>query len=218
MTRSDLALLLLAISLLPCTAACKRTSPPAAPAASAPSQAAAPESPSPDRRLNECIEAKDYEGLKRVIAQGVPLDAFDDENESALARAAGLGDIQACTILLEAGASPKAPTTSYGTTPMHFVGSPAVIDLLIQHGVDINAIDSNNMTPLYYNAKSGNIEVVKHLLARGADPCHLLVNRTIPVFFDEVVEHERDLTDAQRAAFPEISRILHEAAAKNGCE
>lgn len=213
MPRHRRSLLLLALTLLPCATACER-----APAPSPGPQAAAPQPPKPDRRLNECIDAKDYEGLKRVIAEGVPLDAFDDETGSALGHAAGFGDAQACAILLEAGASPNADASAYGGTPLHVAGSPAVVDVLLQHGANIEATYSDGITPLHLAAQIGNIEVVKHLLTRGADPCHRLLGRTVPVYFDEVVKDVRDRSDAQRAAYPEISRLLHEAAAAKGCE
>lgn len=211
MPRHTRSLLLLVLALLPCGTACER-----APAPSPGPQAAAPQPPKPDRRLNECIDAKDYEGLKRVIAQGVPLDAYDDESEPALIHAAILGDDQACAILLDAGASVQPPT-SIGTTPLHFAASPAVVDLLIKHGADIAAVDLSGATPLYFTARLGHIDVVKHLLALGADPCHRILGRTVAAFLDEVTSGGGGVEDA-RAAYPEISRILHEAAAAKGCE
>ena len=41
--------------------------------------------------------------------------------------------------------------------------------LLIKHGVDVNAVDKQGVTPLSYAAKTGRIEMVKMLLENGVD-------------------------------------------------
>ena len=60
-------------------------------------------------------------------------------------------------------------------TPLHYAAynnNPQTINLLIDHGLDVNAQDKNGNTPLHC-AKSflkENPRVIKTLLGRGADP------------------------------------------------
>jgi ankyrin repeat protein len=45
-----------------------------------------------------------------------------------------------------------------------------VVELLLEHGANINAVDSESAsTPLHYAASFGHLDVVKMLVARGAD-------------------------------------------------
>jgi len=55
-----------------------------------------------------------------------------------------------------------------GCTPLHFAGSTEVVDLLLEHGADIDARDVDHYsTPAQYLAKF-NPPVARHLFARGA--------------------------------------------------
>ncbi|XP_019196132.1 PREDICTED: ADP-ribosylation factor GTPase-activating protein AGD3-like [Ipomoea nil] len=46
----------------------------------------------------------------------------------------------------------------------------AMVELLLQHGANINSCDSKDQTPLHHSIMRGRIAVAKHLLSRGADP------------------------------------------------
>ena len=41
--------------------------------------------------------------------------------------------------------------------------------LLFQHGADPNIADDNGMTPLHYAAQRGRSDLVRYMLAKGAD-------------------------------------------------
>ena len=59
----------------------------------------------------------------------------------------------------------------YDVTPLHYAcyyGSKEVIDLLLDLGANIKAIDSDGNTCLHYAVKSKSIRAVKKLLVRGA--------------------------------------------------
>jgi ankyrin repeat protein len=60
-----------------------------------------------------------------------------------------------------------------GTTPLHDAalgGHREIVELLLDHGADINIKDQESgATPLYYAASMGRVEVVELLIGKGAD-------------------------------------------------
>ena len=114
-----------------------------------------------------------------VLAHG-PHQAFLD---AALVRAAGGPDLAAARSLLAWGASANARTTDGRSTPALNeaveVGSPALVRLLLAHGADVGAKDSEGNTPLSEAAldigdgkieRADGLPIVQALLAHGADP------------------------------------------------
>ncbi|VDI22837.1 Hypothetical predicted protein, partial [Mytilus galloprovincialis] len=73
--------------------------------------------------------------------------------------------------LLKFGASVNTKCR-HGGSPLHAVVSlyPECALLLIKHGADVNLADNWGVTPMYLAATSGQIEVMKYLLASGASP------------------------------------------------
>jgi uncharacterized protein len=45
---------------------------------------------------------------------------------------------------------------------------PALLDALLAHGADPNAIDASGLSPLYWAEREERLEMVKRLLAAGA--------------------------------------------------
>jgi hypothetical protein len=57
-------------------------------------------------------------------------------------------------------------------TPLHFASQSGYLDsarLLLDHGADANAVDSNHVTPIHLASQHGHLEIVKLLLLRGAN-------------------------------------------------
>lgn len=73
--------------------------------------------------------------------------------------------------LLKFGASVNTKCR-HGGSPLHAVVSlyPECALLLIKHGADVNLADNWGVTPMYLAATSGQIDVIRYLLASGATP------------------------------------------------
>ena len=62
-------------------------------------------------------------------------------------------------------------TNPGGFTPLHaaaYAGDPAIAELLIEHGADVNAKSELLVTPLHAAAEEDHADLVKLLIARGA--------------------------------------------------
>eukprot|EP00903_Cladosiphon_okamuranus_P016932 g15608.t1 len=89
-------------------------------------------------------------------------------------------------MLVEAGAALHAQNRE-GCTPLHEgsrVPSHEVVSALLNHGVNVNALDHQYLTPLYYAAckagKPGSARVVDLLLKSGADETIVATDRRSP--------------------------------------
>ena len=81
--------------------------------------------------------------------------------------------LEAAKYLLEKGADKSLKTTP-GKLPLLSIasvaGSIAAVEMLLSHGCNIDARDSEGNTPLMHATRLGNTEVVEYLLAQGANP------------------------------------------------
>jgi ankyrin repeat protein len=111
-------------------------------------------------------------------------DAALGEGATPLLRAAKTGDIEMMRLLLGAGADASL-TTRNQTTALMFAAGPTggglggnyevpdtnkitAIDLCLEHGVDINAIDVNGQTALHLAAGQPGAAIVAALVQRGS--------------------------------------------------
>ena len=88
--------------------------------------------------------------------------------ESALMLASLKGNVLAVRAMLERGAA----VNQEGWTALHYAatsGQTAITELLLDKQAQVNALSPNQTTPLMLAARSGNIELVKLLLQRGAN-------------------------------------------------
>jgi len=126
----------------------------------------------PNAVINATPRARMREGSPRLVYA------------TALMRAAFSGDIELVKLLLAHGADPHIASSDRETTLMaacgtgfingyHRIRPPAerleAVKLLVSLGEDVNAADGYGITPLMVAANLGDIEIVKYLIAQGAD-------------------------------------------------
>lgn len=110
--------------------------------------------------------------VRVLIDHGVNVNLKSGPDYTGLAIACCRNQSQVAQLLLEAGADPTLATdASY--TPLGlaiWAEAAAVIAALLSHGVNINvACGSGGMPPLAVAVRAGKLEMVKALIAHGAD-------------------------------------------------
>jgi ankyrin repeat protein len=114
--------------------------------------------------------------------------------------AAGMGDLQIVTILLNNGVSVNAQCFNQTTALMRAAeaGELAVVRLLNIPGLEINVRDKRGWTALHYAACCGSCEILQFLMERGADINGRTNNGTTPLSM-AVVNNHQDAADLIRA-------------------
>lgn len=84
--------------------------------------------------------------------------------------AAGLPRLQALGAMLSQDSYLVNQRGGDGTTPLHFAASPEVVDLLLDHGAEIDARDVDHYSTPAQWAANDRAEVALHLVSRSADP------------------------------------------------
>jgi ankyrin repeat protein len=111
-----------------------------------------------------------YEGRHELVAllrsKSGELDVFE---------AATLGDLPRLRALLSTDTTVVKGYSNDGFTALHlatFFGQPEAAEELLRHGADVSAVSNNAMKVAVINsaAASGRADVVKIVLAAGADP------------------------------------------------
>ena len=125
-----------------------------------------------------CLQAAIYgnsskDTLQSLIDRGAHIDARKGNGSNALLSACGTGQLESVRFLLEAGADVFIVNND-GTTSLlaavHGRCSKDILQKIMHHGVDVNAINSSSQTALLLACATGQDECVKLLLDNGADP------------------------------------------------
>jgi ankyrin repeat protein len=129
--------------------------------------------------------------LAQLAAHGSLLDIFE---------AAAVGDVLRLEDILTADPGAVHTLSGDGWTALHLAaafGTPQAVDMLLQHGAQIDAISTNPQRnqPLHAAVSIGrNAEIVRLLLAHGADPNATQVGGFTPLF-SVAPANRRDLAE-----------------------
>ncbi|HEX3149830.1 MAG TPA: ankyrin repeat domain-containing protein [Gemmataceae bacterium] len=120
--------------------------------------------------LHRAARTGDVERIRECLAFGVPVDAPDADDFTALLIASRQQRRAAIAVLLAAGADPYR-TTRTGFTPLLFAATNATaLRPFIAAGVDLNRLSGRlGIAPLHHAARNGATDAVRCLLAAGAD-------------------------------------------------
>ncbi|MDP6505639.1 MAG: ankyrin repeat domain-containing protein, partial [Planctomycetota bacterium] len=117
--------------------------------------------------------------VRWLIENGADINARNYSGHTALHYAARGFDLELTRLLLENGADPDVRNQD-GLVPLSLMhssratsdGTP-VMQLLLDHGADIEAKDASGATSLLYAVRKNRVSAVRCLLKNGADPnCH----------------------------------------------
>jgi ankyrin repeat protein len=132
--------------------------------------------------------------VDRVLELGAPLEHKDTAGDTPLIAAAMLGYPQAVNKLIERGADLEARNNDGQTALVVSVlslsvnqtdmNSPSysklhnrwetVIKTLVEHGADVNAVDKQGASALFFAIFSGDVALCNYLIQAGADVRHQL--------------------------------------------
>jgi hypothetical protein len=125
--------------------------------------------------LIEASELGNEAYVKKLIANGVQVNAVDAKGNTALLRAAYHGNTKVVESLVKAGANVNA-TDKYGRTALHYAAinnSPDIAKILVDNGADINIADKRGVKPFDAAIAQKNVSV-----ARAIDPTALKAVQT----------------------------------------
>jgi ankyrin repeat protein len=116
----------------------------------------------------------DVAAMKKMLDTGLDPNARDAAGYTPLIAAARAGNVAMVQLLATRGADPNLPDAAVNSwTPLlHAVhkAQPGAIFALLDAGANANGADSHGQTPLMMAAGYGYTDIVKILLAHGANP------------------------------------------------
>jgi ankyrin repeat protein len=113
------------------------------------------------------VESGDLKRLKELIKSGADVNEFDEE--TALAKAAGLGRADMVRELLKAGADANMGGLQSPLCVAAHAGSKEIVELMLKAGADVNSQSEGGESALMFAAAKGDLNLVKHLLKAGAN-------------------------------------------------
>ena len=126
-----------------------------------------------DAPVADAAQAKDAATVKRLLKEGVDVNAAQGDGMTALHWAAMNGDAELAQMLLYAGANVSARTRIGGFTPLHMasqIGHASVVAPLLAASAPVSAITTTGVTPLMLAAASGSTDAVRMLIENHAAP------------------------------------------------
>lgn len=132
--------------------------------------------PKRDQAAPELIGAalgNNSEKVQRLLESGVDPDLRDEHGRTALMLVLNFVPNSTFDVLLDGGADVKVRSGLSGMTPLHYAvtnrfATPAIIDKLIEHGADVDAVDESGRTPLMMAINHREGAIMERLIAHKA--------------------------------------------------
>ena len=135
--------------------------------------------------------------VKLLLANRADMYAADCYGSMPIHYAAKKGRYEIVKYFLDQGMDPNITYRAYMkpffnevpnyslTTPLHsavYSGSLETVQLLIEHGADVNAKNQNGCTPLFFAVRAGHAPIIELLLDNGADINASVASGGTPIF------------------------------------
>jgi ankyrin repeat protein len=151
-----------------------------------------------DLRLVDAAKNRNHEAVRSLLQQHVDVNTAQADGATALAWATHWDDMETADLLIRAGANVNA-ANSYGVTPLSLActnHSASMVEKLLKAGADPNGVPTGPPV-LMMTVRTGNVDIVKSLLAHGAN-----------VNAKESVRGQTALMWAVAEKHPEVARLL----------
>ena len=115
----------------------------------------------------ECSEGV----LKTIIDHRTDVNATSKQTETALMCTCEKGNVDIINVLLNAGANPNIADANDSTCLRHATRNDCcteVLQAIIRHGIDVNATNKKNISPLMIVCVKGNKDAINVLFNAGA--------------------------------------------------
>ncbi|CAN0154969.1 unnamed protein product, partial [Hapterophycus canaliculatus] len=123
--------------------------------------------------VHYAVQSGKPEIIHLLMHAGAPIDTLDAKGRTPLHWASdGGAPPMLVEALLSAGADVGRRYGRFNRSPMHLAargGHVNVLRVLIHHGGDVNDVDSDGHTALFYAATSGSVETIDLLIQDWAD-------------------------------------------------
>lgn len=122
-------------------------------------------------QLIDAAAAGNLADVQRLLQSGIPVDASQRGDGTALIAASKHGQLAVMEALLAQGAQPDLPSLGDGNPLIAAAsrGQRAAVERLISAGADVDRIVPGDETPLINAARSGDVSTVAALVEHGAD-------------------------------------------------
>ncbi len=124
-----------------------------------------------DLTVADAARAGDLAAVRALLKNGADVNEAQGDGMTALHFAAQRGDADLASLLLTAGANPRAMTRLGAYTPLHLAslaGHARVVAALIAAGASVDVPTATGATPLLLAARSGSTDTVMRLVENGA--------------------------------------------------
>ncbi|KAJ3101504.1 hypothetical protein HDU97_001319 [Phlyctochytrium planicorne] len=103
-----------------------------------------------------------------LISHSADVNLPDRKGNTPLIVASSHSNLAIVDFLLSRSASVNSRNAS-GLTALHVTTSLPILETLLKHGADVEAMSHEGLTPLLYHCQLGRMEIVKGLIEYGAD-------------------------------------------------